>query len=333
MPPSTRPHKGFSVMVRAIVAAIVVTVIVLLVWILLPKQRFVHTRYDQDLGWVNIPNLNIPDAFGKGVSIRTNAQAFRNDREFSIAVPAGKKRVICLGDSYTFAYGVDNDHAWCQQLALLDPRIESVNMGQGAYGIDQAYLWYKRDGLPLDHHLQVFAVIYDDFNRFGKRFLGYEKPVLELHGGNLTVGNIPVPKQSVLQRRMGQIMGTLYQSSKVSRSQQRRLALAVFEDLDKINKGKGGRLAVVYLPTYFADMGHNSNRELRAFLNDELFKRGIPFIDLTDDFARLPKAQIRAMYNINDQKGGHYTQMGNAFVAKLLLPRLSVLMEQQGIER
>ena len=31
-------------------------------------------------------------------------------------------------------------------------------MGQGGYGIDQAYLWYKRDGTKLDHDVQILRL-------------------------------------------------------------------------------------------------------------------------------------------------------------------------------
>ena len=44
----------------------------------------------------------------------------------------------------------------------LDPRFESVNMRQGGYGLDQAYLWYQRDGTRLAHDVHIFAFIFDD---------------------------------------------------------------------------------------------------------------------------------------------------------------------------
>jgi len=101
-----------------------------------PLAERLHTQYDPDLGWVNIPDINIPDMYGPGISLRTNSQGFRNDYNFDKSIPAGKKRIICSGDSFTLGYGVDNQHTWCQQLAALDNRIETVNMAQGGYGLD-----------------------------------------------------------------------------------------------------------------------------------------------------------------------------------------------------
>src|SRR5262245_36434568 len=75
-----------------------------------------HTKYDPELGWVNEPNVDIPDMYGPGIYLRTNGQGFRNNHSVSPAVPAKKARIICSGDSFTLGYGVDNDHTWCSRL-------------------------------------------------------------------------------------------------------------------------------------------------------------------------------------------------------------------------
>ncbi|HSJ05362.1 MAG TPA: hypothetical protein VK936_01585, partial [Longimicrobiales bacterium] len=61
-----------------------------------------HAEHDELLGWVNMPDVNLPDAYGPGVAVRTNAQRFRSDEEFATAVPPGRLRIICSGDSFTF---------------------------------------------------------------------------------------------------------------------------------------------------------------------------------------------------------------------------------------
>ena len=130
-----------------------------------PLTERLFTQYDRELGWVSLPNIYIPNVFGPGKYLRTNSQRFRSDTDFTPTVPPGKTRIICSGDSFTFGYGVDNDHAWPQSLAAVAPNIQAVNMGQGGYGADQAYLWYKRDGAALDHDIQILAVITPDLFR------------------------------------------------------------------------------------------------------------------------------------------------------------------------
>jgi hypothetical protein len=143
-----------------------------------------HTEYDSLLGWVNKPNISIDNMYGPNMHLKINGQRFRNNNDFTIRVPKGKIRVICSGDSFTLGYGVDNSQTWCKLLELIDPRIESINMGQGGYGIGQAYLWYKRDGAILDHNIHVFALISADFTRMmQKSFMGVPKPLLRSRNG------------------------------------------------------------------------------------------------------------------------------------------------------
>jgi hypothetical protein len=98
-----------------------------------------HTRFDRELGSVAVPNLDLPNMYGPGVSLRTNSQDFRGSREFTELVAPGRRRVICSGDSVTFGFGVDDDHSWCRLLESLDGRLEAVNMALPGYGVDQAY--------------------------------------------------------------------------------------------------------------------------------------------------------------------------------------------------
>ncbi|HIE94967.1 MAG TPA: hypothetical protein EYQ83_19660 [Acidobacteria bacterium] len=145
-----------------------------------------HTEYDEELGWINLPDLRIQDMYGPGVSLSTNSQRFR------IAVDAQERpvprqiRLVCAGDSFTLGFGVGDSDTWCHRLTQINERIESVNLRQGGYGFDQAYLWYKRNSAALDHEIQVFGFITADFERMrSSTFLGYGKPLLELHGGAL----------------------------------------------------------------------------------------------------------------------------------------------------
>ena len=155
----------------------------------------IHTRYDDLLGWVNMENVVLRDLYGKGVYLRTNSQGFRANKDYDVSPPPDKLRIVCSGDSFTLGYGVDNDHTWCQLRANRDDSFQTVNMGQGGYGIDQIYLWYERDGSRLEHDIHLFTFITADFWRMRHRsFHGYGKPFLTLRDGELAVENVPVPR-------------------------------------------------------------------------------------------------------------------------------------------
>ncbi|MEW5957872.1 MAG: hypothetical protein AB1801_09130, partial [Chloroflexota bacterium] len=55
-----------------------------------PVAERLHTRYDPELGWMNIPNTTIENMYGPGLSVRINAQGFRSDEDFTEDIPAGK---------------------------------------------------------------------------------------------------------------------------------------------------------------------------------------------------------------------------------------------------
>ncbi len=81
------------------------------------------------------------------------------------------------------------------QLEQLSPTIEAVNMGSGAYGVDQMYLFYKRDGIALGTNLLVVAFVEDDFKRMTSDTfrLVRPKPQLVVRGNTLALSNVPVP--------------------------------------------------------------------------------------------------------------------------------------------
>jgi hypothetical protein len=70
-------------------------------------------------------------------------------------------------------------------------------MGQIGYGVDQAFLWYRRNGPAVSHDVQVLAFVSADFDRMRYRsFMSYGKPVLAVEFETLVVRNVPVPYRS-----------------------------------------------------------------------------------------------------------------------------------------
>lgn len=301
-----------------------------------------HSQYDETLGWVSKPNVNLPNLYGPGVYLRTNAQAFRADHDFTRAVPPGKTRIVCSGDSFTLGFGVNNDQAWCQRLGVLDSRLETVNMGQGGYGLDQAYLWYMRDGVALDHQLHLVAFITDDFRRMqGDRFIGYGKPVLGLRNDSLVVLNRPVPRTSSFTRwtavkghaitnlnivqlgrkllRMDDESAAAATRAEARDENTRKIAARIFETLARVDSAKHSRLALVYLPGPGDYRSNDATTSWRRFVQAEAARQGIPFLDLVDAIRRVPPTEINDLF----APSSHYTPAGNEFIAATLYKELA----------
>lgn len=313
-----------------------------------------YTRYDPELGWVSRPNVSLPDLYGPGISLKTNAQGFRSDHDVPKRAPQGKARVICSGDSFTLGYGVDNDHTWCQRLAALDPRLETVNMGQGGYGVDQAYLWYVRDGDSLEHSTHLFAVITGDFHRMRRTaFLGHGKPILVLENGALAVRNVPVPKtrlsvSPMLERRFqsaaeglrtGQLIATF--RKRFARGQADgdhahfdaetwQVAAKLFERLDTMNRSRGSKLIVVYLPTWEDYFWHESD-PWRAQMRAASEKVGFAYVDLVSPFRSLALDEMKKLVIPEGSPGArHYSTAGHEWIAERLHSALAELRRSAG---
>lgn len=314
-----------------------------------------HTRYDAELGWVNIPNVSVPDLYGPGASLHTNAQGFRGNRDTPEAVPEGVFRIICSGDSFTLGFGVADDQTWCHLLALAGRRVETVNMGQGGYGIDQAWLWYRRDGAHLEHQLQVFAFVYPDITRMTQlEFLRYAKPRVRYRGGAFQIENTPVPQAGVLHGwlrrnrdtfgslRLFQLMGPLVgrplpkpdyeRFAPYSQEEAIAVAIEIFGDVQHGNAAQGSRAVVAYL-TSWLDLRDKpvETQRFRDDFSEQMAELGIPFFDLTDDFRGLDAALLETLFIKAGETPfrhatGHYTAAGNAFVASLLSRRLDALL-------
>ena len=311
-----------------------------------------HTKYDPDLGWVNEPSIEISDMYGQGIYLRTNRQGFLNNHDISSAVPPGKARIICSGDSFTLGYGVDNDHAWCNRLSVLDPRLETVNMGQGGYGVDQAYLWYNRDAANIEHQLHLFAFITSDFHRMQfDSFRGYAKPVLDTVNGALVVKNVPVPRRdyyfpSIMQyyykdslgflrtvdvltkamRKIGLAGADSRNMTQRKRSERdehtRKILREMFADLKNINEQRSSKLVLIYLPDIDTLAGETPN-QWTEFVEGISRSLEAPLINLVSEFAALPYQEVVPLFISQKQMArGHLSIAGNIRVSKLIYDKL-----------
>ncbi|MCC6847886.1 MAG: hypothetical protein IT294_05245 [Deltaproteobacteria bacterium] len=314
-------------------------------------------RYDPELGWAGVPNVALPDLYGPGVGFHTNAHGFRGRVDPAPAPPAGKTRIVCSGDSFTLGPGVADDATWCALLASLDPRLESVNMGQGGYGVDQAFLWYRRDGAALAPAVHLFAFIDGDFERMrSARFLGdYGKPTLAVRDGALVVEHVPAwrrpfwmptvrvreivkrTKTYELAERLGRRLSSGAAGPAVDPADRARVvdvALAVFAELRAIAEKRGGTLVLVYLPTLFdcrLPATAPSGLAWWPAIGPRAAGAGFRVVDLSAACRRLPAAEQDALFFPEGAlqfyaAAGHYTAAGNRFVAEALHRELAPVL-------
>lgn len=95
---------------------------------------------DPELQFKLLPNFNgkqIATEFN--VSVRTNSAGFRDDQEFRPDKAPGTYRIMGLGDSFAFGWGVEEDQTYLKVLARkleqqFGQKVEVMNLGVWGYG-------------------------------------------------------------------------------------------------------------------------------------------------------------------------------------------------------
>lgn len=113
-----------------------------------PDQKFLLCYADNDVlqrDWL--------DADGR-VGVRINHYGLRERDEITPAKPPGQRRVLCLGDSFTFGWGIPEEQGWVRRLEdelRADGKdVRTVNCGAaGTVCIDE--YWFG-----LQHRFHVF---------------------------------------------------------------------------------------------------------------------------------------------------------------------------------
>jgi len=294
------------------------------------------STYDSLLGWRSRPSVDLPHHWGWQRGVRTNSLGFRGAAEIEPEEPPGRIRLLCLGDSFAFGEGVADDDTWCHELEAMDPRLQTVNLGQPGYGVDQAYLRYQRDADAIEHSGVLFTFNDGDFFRMGERTLyGYGKPVLRPADETLEVTNIPPPRVlpavertvASLARRLrtiellngvtSRIRRTYFSGERSTPPDLERVATVVFRGTRGLAQARGdARVVFVYLPTLHDVHSDAPWRRRATAILDSL---GYPLVDLTDSLRAVRDLERPALFlPLEDPAVGHYSVAGNAWVARHL---------------
>lgn len=149
--------------------------------------------YDPDLGWRPRPGV-----------LEINASGFLTTGGMPEKVPAeGVLRIALFGDSYT--EGSAGGGWWRVLEARLNAagvKCEVLNFAVGGYGMDQAYLRWKKDGAGWQPHVVIFGFFVDDCYRNLNLLrllrdpdsgIALMKPRFVPEGDGLRLVNVPTP--------------------------------------------------------------------------------------------------------------------------------------------
>jgi hypothetical protein len=179
-----------SVAVTLLVVEIALRVIPLDIVPSASTDRGYFSKFDPKLGWAPIPDARgYHSDHGFSVLVEQNSLGLRAPEEVGPQRLDEDYRVLVLGDSYVWGYGVDQDEIFTNPKVHGREGLEFVNMGVSGYGTDQALLLYRSLGSTFDADavVLVFTTYNDVANNVSPLAYGYSKPYFTLLDGRLTL--------------------------------------------------------------------------------------------------------------------------------------------------
>lgn len=141
------------------------------------------------LGWTNRPSVSYRHGEPEFVmEARHDSHGFRG-AETPDAKPAGRVRVLALGDSFTYGIGVAEAETFCARLAAAEPRLEVVNTGVEGYGTAQQWLLFRETGARLRPDVVLLCYFWNDLANNMKRI----EPLGLRLGADGSVAHTPPP--------------------------------------------------------------------------------------------------------------------------------------------
>lgn len=155
-------------------------------------------RHDADFGWAGRPGARVHVTAGPiDYRARINSAGFR-DRERANQTAPGVRRIVLLGDSMSWGWGVEEGERFSD---LLDERlgsaVEVINLAVPGYGTDQELWLLEEVGLRLRPAVVLLGFVLNDVvDAQRKHRYGMWKPRYAHDGEAWSIENRPAPAPS-----------------------------------------------------------------------------------------------------------------------------------------
>ena len=272
-------------------------------------------------GWALRPNLRDADPYGPA-SLSSNSAGMRGRREYSLDPPAGRTRILLIGDSFTFGEEVADSETFGHRLQELLPRTEVLNLAVHGYGHDQMLVTLREQGLSYRPDVVIVGFVQDDMERNMLGFRDYAKPRFELVGGALELRGSPVPPPAEtlarerFRSRFVDLLDMVHQAllwrTGANQRRMESLTAALLDEIANESASVGAATALVYLPHSVELTDPAVTLDAERFFNGYCRDRDALCLDLRPAFLE----RIRGGVPI--KVPGHWHGSGHALVAEEL---------------
>ena len=311
----------------------------------LVRTRGIHVSSTY-YGWIGRP-LAVAEMGGGRVSL--NRLGFRG-RELVAPKPGDRTRVVVLGDSIAFGFGVSDEQAFPGILDARDNGVEAGNFAVQGYGPGQELLVLQRDGLRVDPDMVILAVcLRNDFADAVLPVALYNgitpRPYFRLVGKQLLLEN-PVPRSaaarvvgalsdySQLYNRASALLTAPPEPAAASWRQRKqealrdedyvlRLTVALLMEMDSICRERGVTFLVATFPNGVDFAGEPP---LHGRFYEQLSRAGIRVVAFRARFNALALKPT----DVTLDDTGHLNPRGHALVAEVLEREIATECRRRG---
>jgi lysophospholipase L1-like esterase len=317
------------------------------------RDRF--WKYDSLLGWAHKPGQGgIFETPQFRTTVRINEEGLR-DREHSYERQNDVERILVLGDSFAWGYGVEESERFSQLLEA-SLGVEVINAAVSGYSTDQELLWYRSEGIKYETDLVMVVMAGNDVGDNDRELVStiYYKPRFALEDGHLVPKGYPVPKTStqgrfiyslsqrsalayfVVQRYFDLL--SLYSRIKANSNHATSpvsgisanhepfgLTIALLDEMRNIAESRKAEFMIVATDRWWDSQSEETYKDFINTLRTEGF--------LVLDVESMPGFDSEEMLIPND---GHWNPSGHAFVAekiKALIETHQLLSQSQNQDK
>jgi hypothetical protein len=297
------------------------------------RDRF--WKYDSLLGWAHEPGQEgIFETLQFRTVVRINENGLR-DRPHAYERQKGTERILVLGDSFAWGYGVEESERFSQLLEK-SLEVEVINAGVSGYSTDQELLWYRDEGIKYETDLVVLVLTGNDVGDNDHLLVNtiYYKPKFVLEDSQLVLKGYPVPKTSPQGRFIYSLsqrsalayflvqryfdVRSLYgkfrantdspgpsASAAGTPTEPFKLTIALIDQMRELAESKHAKFMIVSTDRWWNYPGEEIYKDFVTTMQNEGF--------LVLDVESLPGFDPKAMLIPGD---GHWNQAGHAFVTE-----------------
>lgn len=281
--------------------------------------------YDELLGWFHAPG-------GQGrfvhrdfsIDVNINSLGLR-DTEYPLERTGGRKRMLIMGDSFGWGFGVSCDERFSEILERSHQDWEVINASVSGYGTDQQFLYLREFGLSLKPDVVLLVFSGNDFrDNVSNERSGYYKPCFTLECDTLRLENTPVPKSTLKQKidrfffGRTYVLGRAYYYGLVAWDKTEGLFTAghrVSGGRDRMRQRRGRYKVTDRLISAMGEIvGKNDaefvvvsvpmDEEERVFLEELCLREGIPYLPL-DTFFSETEIELTLPHDRHWNPAGH----------------------------